>query len=712
MARQPIIRGHRLPAGVTASRGTTSPITVQRVMQINDIPEQDIATVHGDMTIEGTWHFVPVGTDEVTELAVGDLNGEYGYSVATYGVAIGEYATGRPNITIDDVNGLRIRNYTTNVLTLDLAGNASFAGAVTAASGTIGGWTIGAADLTGGDAKLASAGKLTLGAVNDVVVLDAADANYRLWAGNAVGASAPFSVTKAGVLRATGATIEGALTATTGELVDLDVSGVLDLVSGGAIQSDNYSAGMAGWRVNHDGSAEFGDVVARGTLKATVFEKGQVSATAGSLYITKSAGKLAADYTVDGTLTIETPDAGGFLFETDDIVRITAINTAGNLTTTWITVTRTGTTNAYTTAYASGTNSVTYPTGSVAVDYGASGDGVLTLTADDANGPFYSVQTHSGAPYTALTERVRIGNLNGSFGRSSDLYGIGIGDYAAGNYLSYDATNGFVLRSAEGNVQLSDNGLQLLSDAGEYSQIKWHYSAFTGTLMSRFFSHWGGGSTDSAIMWLLSERPVGAGWDEARIVLRATDGISSTAASVEISSTSLITLQSDDVSVWHDMQIDDNLTVKDGINVGSATGAGTGNIRYSGGLESYKGSTAYGVYGARFLTTQLTSTAWDGDAKTSANNGTIDLSEVFGVPAGVKAVLVAMNVYSAVGQVSLALKPDSDASNAPPLNIHTIATGYTSRCSWVPCDANGDIYFSHSSSDSVNVWIEIWGYAI
>lgn len=116
--------------------------------------------------------------------------------------------------------------------------------------------------------------------------------------------------------------------------------------------------------------------------------------------------------------------------------------------------------------------------------------------------------------------------------------------------------------------------------------------------------------------------------------------------------------------------------------------------------------------GLVFLTTQLISTSWNGDNKTSANNGTIDLSAVFGVPAGIKAVLCAMTVYSTTDQISLVLKPDSDASSAPPMNLHTIASKFSARAAWVPCDANGDIYFSSDSATNTATWLEVWGYAI
>lgn len=51
---------------------------------------------------------------------------------------------------------------------------------------------------------------------NDVISMDADDATYRLAIGHATYGSAPFRVTKEGVLTATGATITGEITATTG----------------------------------------------------------------------------------------------------------------------------------------------------------------------------------------------------------------------------------------------------------------------------------------------------------------------------------------------------------------------------------------------------------------------------------------------------------------------------------------------------------------
>ena len=380
MPKAPIYRGHRLP-GQSTTRGITAPVTVQRVVQVGNTPPQQIPTTENDPVIRGSWRFVPAGTDDTTMAMLGNLDGYYGYAAATFGMAIGEYATGKPNITIEDVNGLRIRNYETAVLTLDLLGNAAFEGEITAASGEIGGWTIGAADLTGGDATLAAAGTLTLGTGDDVIVLDASAALYRLWAGDAVAADAPFSVTKAGVLAATSGTIGGwtlsAASLTGGDAV-LAAAGSLTLGTGDDVAvlsaADALYRLWAGDATPADAPfsvTKLGDLVARnadirGTIRTSVFELGQVQATAGTQLVTKSAGKIATDYVVqDNLLVIETPEAGGWLFETDDWIRITAMPIGGAVVgTTWVQVTRTATLNEYATS--GSLDGATYPAGTVA----------------------------------------------------------------------------------------------------------------------------------------------------------------------------------------------------------------------------------------------------------------------------------------------------------------------------------------------------------
>jgi urease gamma subunit len=78
-----------------------------------------------------------------------------------------------------------------------IATSATITGAITASSGTIGGFTIGASALTAGTGGTA---------------VGIAPATYPFYAGSATAASAPFRVTAAGILYATGATISGTIT--------------------------------------------------------------------------------------------------------------------------------------------------------------------------------------------------------------------------------------------------------------------------------------------------------------------------------------------------------------------------------------------------------------------------------------------------------------------------------------------------------------------
>lgn len=92
--------------------------------------------------------------------------------------------------------------------------------------------------------------------------------------------------------------------------------------------------------------------------------------------------------------------------------------------------------------------------GATVVNYGQSGDGGIFMTASESNAPYLSVFTHAGSPWSALTTRLRIGNLNGYLGYTTDKYGIGIGDTT--HYLKYDPTNH--LRIA-GNITMEDGSL-------------------------------------------------------------------------------------------------------------------------------------------------------------------------------------------------------------------------------------------------------------
>jgi hypothetical protein len=117
-----------------------------------------------------------------------------------------------------------------------------------------------------------------------------------------------------------------------------------------------------------------------------------------------------------------------------------------------------------------------------------------------------------------------------------------------------------------------------------------------------------------------------------------------------------------------------------------------------------------------FLTTQLTSTAWDGDAFSTTSKTLIDLSTVFGAPAGIKAVLCNVAIKdsaSAANDCFLCLSPNASALSGPKVACSGLANskyGYGEVV--VPCDANGDIYYqiAASGSGTATIFLEIWGY--
>ena len=72
-------------------------------------------------------------------------------------------------------------------------------------------------------------------------------------------------------------TARGAITATSGELQTLSVTGSLTLSGSALIKSSNYSAGSAGWQIEADGEAELNTVIVRGSVFATAGELGDLT---------------------------------------------------------------------------------------------------------------------------------------------------------------------------------------------------------------------------------------------------------------------------------------------------------------------------------------------------------------------------------------------------------------------------------------------------
>jgi predicted phage tail protein len=356
------------------------------------------------------------------------------------------------------------------------ATSATVCGAITATSGAIGGWTVATGCLCGGAAALYSVGCMVLGTTNDVAVISACDATYRLWVGNAVPASAPFFITKAGALTATSATICGAVTATSGAIggwgiaagVICSAGGCTILCCTGLMSGGGFASGSAGWRITSDGAAEFNTITARGAFRASVFQYQEVAAVGGQLLVA-NAGIVRTAVTTPVavascfTLDVADPEVGhAAQFAVNDILRVQTWNGTA-LVAAWGTVTAVSdqtTFYRYTVQLKSGTSQA-IPARAAVVSYGtaAAGGGLLAVGQGTCS-PYLDAFTTGATPWTATTVQTRIGNLSGIAGATG--YGLytNNGNIYGGvvRSVTFDATSGSCFGLAAGVLQLGGTG--------------------------------------------------------------------------------------------------------------------------------------------------------------------------------------------------------------------------------------------------------------
>lgn len=111
-----------------------------------------------------------------------------------------------------------------------------------------------------------------------------------------------------------------------------------------------------------------------------------------------------------------------------------------------------------------GSGANAWPSGSVYLVLGTTGDGRIELNAYDT--PRISI-VRQGATYNAQTEIIRIGDLVGNWGYPGQEYGIAIGEYASGiPNLTWDDTEGLRIRTYNGApvIQLDISGNALISN--------------------------------------------------------------------------------------------------------------------------------------------------------------------------------------------------------------------------------------------------------
>ncbi len=208
------------------------------------------------------------------------------------------------------------------------------------------------------------------------------------------------------------------------------------------IVSSNYVSGVMGAGFYLDSNLlEVGNIACRGIIRTAVFQKDIVSAMGGNfLVLDADVLDVAMTSEDNSTLTIE----GNTDFAVGDILRI-----KNGTDDEWFEVTNIGSAPTYTVtrdkagSY-SANNNPAWTIGSTVTNYKQSGDGGVYMTASETNAPYLSVFDHAGSPWDTINTRLRLGNLNGYLGYSTDLYGIAIGE--TNKYLKYDPTNGLRVR--------------------------------------------------------------------------------------------------------------------------------------------------------------------------------------------------------------------------------------------------------------------------
>ena len=242
-----------------------------------------------------------------------------------------------------------------------------------------------------------------------------------IWSGAAAYADGVFKVSSAGALVATSATVTGAINASSGTFTGLVQIGNstphlhLDGANG-LLESSTFASGVSGWRIASDGSAEFENITARGTIKTAVFAKSLVLAFAGSQVVAKSASTVVTDVTLSGTTftLVVKLQAGAAPFANGDLIYLKTETLA-----TYATVnagSASGANWSYTATYKSGSNSGTVVIGETVIDYGGNGGGRVYITADATDAPHILIDTHDMTATPVWTPRVRLGNLNGISG--------------------------------------------------------------------------------------------------------------------------------------------------------------------------------------------------------------------------------------------------------------------------------------------------------
>jgi len=116
-----------------------------------------------------------------------------------------------------------------------------------------------------------------------------------------------------------------------------------------------------------------------------------------------------------------------------------------------------------------------------------------------------------------------------------------------------------------------------------------------------------------------------------------------------------------------------------------------------------------------WLANPLTSSEWVGQLRTSVGKTLIDLSEVFGCPAGIKAVYLWVGLScsdSYAGNANFIMAGNSTPSDGISVDAEGLNNGKFERNTVIiPCDENGDIYYQISATGTgLSIYMRVYGY--
>lgn len=270
---------------------------------------------------------------------------------------------------------------------------------------------------------------------------------------------------------------------------------------------------------------------------------------------------------------------------------------------------------------------------------GSTGKGRIELNAYDT--PRLSIIVQ-GATWDAQTEVVRLGDLNGWGAFVAEGYGVAIGDYAGGNYLTYNPTaapTGFAVHAGGGDVLIDANGvgfsvgtgwapsqgIRFLTGATDIFHIFATNNA--GTYAAQLVLDQGFSSSGLTAVSVSAQSAAGA---TAQAYLTARAGVAGSTARIYI----------ENAAGTLNGYCNTTFNITAGLNVGAATGAGAGDVRASAKILSMVDGIAGGLCAGALADVQ-----WyrdTGPILRTVNNVTIDGGLNLGTASGAAAGEIAM----------------------------------------------------------------------